>query len=211
MNKIILEQDEKNFQDEKCEICINTSFITLNITGDVYLRIIKIFKDTILNINLNANSKLDIELDFLLKNNRNNINIVNGENSKLNLNFASLYQEENEIIINNDIKVDNSITNIHFRGVDDNGKLTIKATGKIFKNTKNNKYLEDIRVITSNNNFVKIMPDLLVDSNSVEANHNATISKINPEYIFYLTSKGMDKETAKNLLRDGFLKSILKK
>lgn len=211
MNKIVLEQDEYTFQDEEKELNIANNNIFLNIKGQVYLKITAILKNTILNINLNKASSLLLELDFALNNNYNTLNIVSDNASNLNLNFASLIQGENEIIINNEINSNDCNVKIHFRGVSEYGKIVIKATGKIHKNTTNNKYLEDIKVITSNSEFIKIMPDLLVDSNSVEASHNANISNLDENQIFYLMSKGIPKLKAQELLKEGFLKSILHK
>jgi Fe-S cluster assembly protein SufD len=54
------------------------------------------------------------------------------------------------------------------------------------------------------------MPNLLVRTNSVIANHNATISMVNESYLFYLMSKGLNKTSAIRLIKNGFLKGILK-
>ena len=61
----------------------------------------------------------------------------------------------------------------------------------------------------SENGFIKINPNMFIDSNDVIANHNSTIGNINKDYLFYLNSKGIENDNAKKLIISGFLKSIL--
>lgn len=211
MNKIVLEQDEYKFQDEKKEIWITTPKINIDICNEVYLKITKIPADLTLNLKLEANSRLQIDMELDFDNNQNTFNFTSGENSYLEFNLATVFHNENSLVINNQVNVNNSITNIHFRGIEDGGKIKVLAVGKIYPKTKDNKYLEDIRVMTKDNSLVTIMPDLLVESNLVEANHNAVISPVNQDYMFYLRSKGLTYDKALELVKKGFLNSILKK
>ena len=211
MNKIIVEQDELDLQDKKIKLEILTNHTTLNIFNENYLKIDNLPNQTNLTINLQNNSFLTIDLALSLSNHEINIILNNGCNSTLNLNMATTFTGINNLTINSEISKDNSFTNIRFHGVSENGSLNILATGKIFKNTQHNKYLEDISIITDDYNCVKIMPDLIIDSDSVEANHKATIAPVNEEELFYLKSKGLTKEKAITLIKSGFLNSIIRK
>jgi len=49
---------------------------------------------------------------------------------------------------------------------------------------------------------------MLVSSENVEANHNVTISSVREDELFYLTTKGLSEDSAKDLLEKGFLINI---
>ena len=46
---------------------------------------------------------------------------------------------------------------------------------------------------------------MFIDTKNVIANHSASIGTINDDYLFYLMSKGLEKEKAIKLVIDGFL------
>ena len=50
---------------------------------------------------------------------------------------------------------------------------------------------------------------IVVSSDEVEIDHNATISGLNEDYLFYLNSKGLSKEEASKLITKGFLMNKL--
>ena len=50
------------------------------------------------------------------------------------------------------------------------------------------------------------IPSLEIEADEVKASHSATISPINPEKIFYLTSRGVSESEARKLIIEGFLK-----
>ena len=52
-------------------------------------------------------------------------------------------------------------------------------------------------------------PILRIDDNEIEASHGASVGKINDEHLFYLTSRGLTEEVAKELITLGYLKPIL--
>ena len=56
---------------------------------------------------------------------------------------------------------------------------------------------------------MKIMPNLIVKSSRIIANHNATISPVDENDLFYLESKGLSNESATSLIKEGFLKGIV--
>jgi Fe-S cluster assembly protein SufD len=49
------------------------------------------------------------------------------------------------------------------------------------------------------------IPGLEIEANDVRCTHAATVSKIDPEQLFYLRSRGLDREEAERLLVGGFL------
>ena len=52
-------------------------------------------------------------------------------------------------------------------------------------------------------------PILLIDENDVTAGHAASIGQVDPEDMYYLMSRGLDKATAERLVVRGFLAPLL--
>lgn len=207
MNKIIVEQNELYLQDDVVVSKIPNK-LDLFIKGNSYCKIEE-FTNKELNIHLEENSCLTLEFLINVENSKNKITIDNKENSKLNLHYACTYKGDNELIVNSILNTSNNENKILIRAVEEEGTFLVKAIGSIEENTKNNTYIEEIKAITNKNNSIKIMPDLLVKTDAVTAVHNATISPIDENELFYLESKGLDKKNAVSLIKEGFLKGII--
>ena len=211
MNKIVVGQKELTLENTDVIITeILEEKIVFYIKGNVTCGFIKLPENCQITIEMCERSNLQCDFFVQLKNTINQIYINSNEAAKIDLNYACTFQGENQIIIYNDVVSDNTNTNIHMRAIEQNGTLIVKAEGCIHENTKSNIYLEDIKALTSNNNSIKIMPNLLVKTNSVIANHNATISNIDKQELFYLEGKGINRDNAIKLIKNGFLKGILK-
>lgn len=52
-------------------------------------------------------------------------------------------------------------------------------------------------------------PILKIDDNDIEASHAAVVGKISDDHMFYLTSKGLSENQARELITYGYLKPIL--
>ena len=52
-------------------------------------------------------------------------------------------------------------------------------------------------------------PILLIDENEVTAGHAASIGQVDPEDMYYLMSRGLDRATAERLVVRGFLGSVI--
>ena len=53
------------------------------------------------------------------------------------------------------------------------------------------------------------IPSLKIDNNDVRASHGATISKLNEESLFYLSSRGLQRPTAERLVVEGFVNDVV--
>ena len=51
------------------------------------------------------------------------------------------------------------------------------------------------------------MPKLIIETDDVKVSHGASISNLDPEQLYYLESRGIQKEEAKTLMISGFLRS----
>ena len=70
-------------------------------------------------------------------------------------------------------------------------------------------HLEQKTLILGQNNRIISIPVLSVSNNQVEASHTSTISTFQEEDLFYLQSRGLDKDEAKHLLLDAFIQHII--
>lgn len=208
MNKIIVEQNKFYLSDEKVILSSFPSSFSLFVKGNVYCGI-KDFCNKDVKIYLEENSHLTLEILIYVTNTKNAIKIYNSESSKLDFYYACVFCGENELMIENEMTTSNNKNQIVVRAVENDGTLIVKAVGSIEENTKNNEYVEDIKAITKNNHCIKIMPDLLVKTDSVLAVHNATIAPVDEEELFYLKGKGLEESNATSLIKEGFLKGII--
>ena len=139
------------------------------------------------------------------------INILENNDTTLEFNY-SLYQSiKASIILDSKVLGNNNKCSMNVYGVSDkDGAIVVNATGSVLENIKDNDLLENIRILMLNDSENVIVPNLLVGSNEVSVNHNATISSLDMNYLYYLNSKGLSYEEAKKLIVKGFLKSKLK-
>ena len=209
MNKIVLDEEYYSLENKSIEIEIKKKNITLEIKGEVLLNDLSTKEDVNLNIILNDNSKL-IYNKFNKDLSYENINFEINNNTYLSFNQSTYNTLEGNFKIFANIKGSNNKTYINFYGVtNENGRLIVDATGSVENNIINNDMLENIRILSLNDEENIILPNLLVSSDEVEINHNATISGLNEDYLFYLNSKGLSKEEASKLITKGFLMNKL--
>lgn len=107
-------------------------------------------------------------------------------------------------------KVGETKGRVEIRGVAKNG-ARVKITGliKIDKDAqKVDDFLEMRVLLLDDKSWAVVEPKLEIEANQVKASHAATVSNINEEEMFYLMSRGMNKERAEEMIVDGFLKGI---
>lgn len=162
-----------------------------------------------LNIEIKENSKVIIN-DFRIINQENtNINIKINNKSSLIYNHSFINKDKYDLNINTIFKNEESVIILNIHGINDGGINNTCVNG-IMNNHKNNILLENIRLININKGRGIIIPNILVGTSKVIANHNATISTISNDELSYLMSKGISKNEAKNLILVGFLINIFK-
>jgi len=208
MNKLIITDNNLEIKDNVIDIEINTNKLELNIKGKVLINEIRKSsnEELELTINMLPNSSL-VYNRFIIHNKVNNKFTLNQDyNSNLTFNYSILANDTCNIELNSNLNGDNNNTEISIKCVTENsGNTNIKSEAKVIPNIKENDLLESIKVLNLNNSNNIIMPNLLVSSNEVTVNHAATISSIDPDYLFYLNSKGISNENAIKLIKNGYL------
>ena len=210
MNKILVKEDNIVLDNEIVELEFKTLKCNLTIKGSVWIDDLNNNNLEELNITLLDGSRL--LYNKYTKDIKNlKINILENNDTTLEFNY-SLYQSiKASIILDSKVLGNNNKCSMNVYGVSDkDGAIVVNATGSVLENIKDNDLLENIRILMLNDSENVIVPNLLVGSNEVSVNHNATISSLDTNYLYYLNSKGLSYEEAKKLIVKGFLKSKLK-
>ena len=172
-------------------------------------------KDVNIEINLYKNSSLKAYFADFSKEVINLNCVINLENEG-----ATAYFKLASLAANKDLKnIDVSIKHLSPRtygkvdnyGVcKDEAKMTFLGTSHIMKNSIKSKTQQNAKIMVfdeASNAIAK--PILKIDENEIEASHAAVVGKINDEHLFYLTSRGISEQEAKELITFGYLKPIL--
>lgn len=133
------------------------------------------------------------------------INIIQNNNSKFIYNHSFLVNKLYNLNINLELLGDNSKNEINIHGINDVGKSNIVVDGKVDNDTCNNELNESIKILNINNGMSQVLPNMYINTNNVVANHSASVTDIDEDYLFYMNSKGINNVGAKNLIVNGFL------
>lgn len=104
-----------------------------------------------------------------------------------------------------------SIGNINQRGVImDRSKLIFNGIGHIIHGASGANAEQQNRVLMmSSKAHGDANPILLIDENDVLAGHAASVGQVDQKQLYYLMSRGIDKETAQRMVIRGFLGDVL--
>lgn len=83
------------------------------------------------------------------------------------------------------------------------GLIKIDPTGQ-----QTNSYLKNENLMLDETARADSIPSLEIDANDVRASHGATIGKIVEEYVFYLMSRGIPRNTAVRMVIEGFFHKV---
>lgn len=133
---------------------------------------------------------------------------LNGEKAAVDyiLKTISTEKEKYDITIYHSANETKSKLKLHGVNIQE-GKLIFNITGIVQKNMKDCVVKQENRIINLTDHQCIIQPNLFIDEYEVEAEHSAFIGNFKEEEIFYLLSRGIPLETARQLLIKGFLLS----
>jgi Fe-S cluster assembly protein SufD len=136
-----------------------------------------------------------------------------GRGAKLTLLMLLLGVGDRKLSIITDVTHEkpNTQSQVVIKGaLSDFSNVNFEGLVKIEKGAKNSKaWLAAHLLLLSNSAGGRAVPKLEILENDVKAGHASTIGKIDDAELFYLMSRGLTKETAKKLVVQGFLESIL--
>ena len=83
------------------------------------------------------------------------------------------------------------------------GMIKIDPSGQ-----KTDSYLKNQNMMLDETTRADSIPALEIDANDVRASHAATISQVEDEYVFYLQSRGIPRDTAVKMIVEGFFSTV---
>lgn len=183
------------------------------------LNIKSVLKGELNTLNLEANllRNSGIEAYFAdFSEGSNNIKVeinLNEEGSKAYWRLASLCAKND----NKEFDVSLLHNSLNTYGLSDNygvskddARLVFSGVSKITNGAKFSKTRQNAKIMVFDENSKGIAkPILKIDENEIEASHGASVGKISDDTMFYLTSRGLNEEQAKELITLGYLKPIL--
>lgn len=103
----------------------------------------------------------------------------------------------------------NTVSKTNIKGVvDGSARALVNGIIKVLPAaTGTEAFLEERILLISENAKAEATPNLEIETDDVHCSHAATVGKIDEEEIFYLQSRGIDPEQAKDMIAEGFLKS----
>ncbi len=160
------------------------------------------------NIYIASNCFLKTRSLLDLENVHGNITFYSDSFSNLDLKWAVVFSGKNDLGVVNVLKGEKIKSDIviHATG---NGLASIKTLGDILKEARDSVFKEEVRILSLNNQDIRCLPQLIVKTNDVVANHNVTVRNFTVDELFYMALKGISLDSSKKLLMDGFLNSIL--
>ena len=212
--------------------------LEVNSSCDILLNNIKDIKELNITLSEGSNATLSFLTEEAVNSSKININVnknatINGYfadfsekmldlHCQINLleEGASCYYKVASLVAGDDRKfVDVSIDHLSPRtygkfdcfGIcKDSGKIIVSGTSHVHKGSIKSKTQQNCKVMVFDADSDAVAkPILKIDENDLEASHGAIVGKINDEHLFYLTSRGLSEESAKELITLGYLKPIL--
>ena len=190
MNKIILD---------------NEKIIELNILEDSVCNIKNRCDIEKIIIKLNDNVEFILNEYSEIKKRDYKIEIIQNNNSSFIYNHSFIVSDLYNLNIDINMIGNSSKNVINIHGINDSGKSNIIVDGTVKENTKDNELDEKIKVLNINDGKSNILPNMYINTKNVVANHAASITDIDKNYLFYMNSKGIDNDKAKELIVNGFL------
>jgi len=112
-----------------------------------------------------------------------------------------------------DHKVPNCTSHQTYKGILD-GKSRAVFNGKVFVHEKargTDAYQSNKNLLLSNDARVDTKPQLEIFNDDVKCAHGATVGQLEEEELFYLLSRGLNEDLARNLLTYGFAEEVIEK
>lgn len=117
--------------------------------------------------------------------------------------------------IDNHIVIDHlkshTVSDLYFKGIlDDRSKAVFSGGVIVHPNAqKSEAYQKDQNLLLSEGARINTKPMLEIYADDIQATHGATAGAVADEAIFYMRSRGIDEDTARDLLVHGFATEII--
>ncbi|MBR3890750.1 MAG: SufD family Fe-S cluster assembly protein [Bacilli bacterium] len=198
------------------DTCIGNKEIYVS-NGELEYCFVKNDGDSSNNIIHVSNGKCIVNIIDLENNNGNNVYtlITSNEYDNIEFNVASISKKSSDkeylIKSQNDVN-DTSIKIDCFGIVEDTSKLKYDITSFIKNGAKRSVVNQNSKILLFDKESTGINnPILEIEENDVKANHGSSIGMIDEETLFYLTSRGIEENVARNLVSMGKISYMIEK
>ena len=108
-------------------------------------------------------------------------------------------------------RAENTTADLVTRGVvDDEARSVYEGVQDVGRDAWNtSSYQRENTLMLSDDSEADASPKLIINNHDTEASHSATVGQIDAEDLFYMTSRGVDDERARNMLVEGFFVPVL--
>ncbi|MBU0458495.1 SufD family Fe-S cluster assembly protein [Patescibacteria group bacterium] len=138
---------------------------------------------------------------------------VNGKNSVSNVEwvFHAVDDQKQRIGVRNVFNAPSGSSEVVLKGVaEDFAEVVCKGfIGVGVECRMSNVALAEEVLILDDGAKVDLIPAMEIKNDDVKASHSASVRNINPEDLFYFSSRGIGQEEARGIIREGFLDSCL--
>ncbi len=157
-----------------------------------------------LTIEISKNSFLN--LSYYSINSSANLVINLQEMAKLDLLFHIISRKRCEITIHVNHLEKNSFSKVSLHGLNESNELLLfDLETKVLKNISDCRVIQNAKIMNVADLAESLIkPKLLIDFNSVEANHSAYIGSFKEETLFFLATLGINRKDAILLLKKAF-------
>lgn len=214
MNKLLLSRDDELSNiviEEDTEIVLKLTncnkSINVIIEKDVCVNLLEISDNTnnTLIFTLKENSRLIC--NRAIKNSNDNISInLDGINASLVINNSVVNTTTS--VCNFDIRHSSSNTSskLSNHGINSSTEdLEFDVNVYISNDSKECITTQENKIVNTNCGKSKILPNLIVDNDDVNAAHSAFISDFDKEVLFYMKSRGLTEKQSRVLLKESFI------
>ncbi len=108
---------------------------------------------------------------------------------------------------------EDTTSDLAFRGVLDGRSTTVwRGMINVDRGAQRTDAFQDCRnLILSERAHADAIPGLQIEADDVACTHAAAVAQVDPEQLFYLTSRGLDPERSKELIVGGFLAELVER
>ncbi len=208
MNKIILDKNSSlkdlYFEDDTIVI-INNISSNISYHIDKNINVFTLVTNSCFELDLFVSSDSSINI-FSVNSSIDVITNLLKSNISFNYNYSTINSNDNRYFIDiNHLKkgIVSKITN-HGSNLNDS-KLSFIINTVVPEKINNIKTNQDSKILIFGDNNATIKPNLLIDTDDIEADHAAYIGRLKKSDLFYLMSRGISLKDAEELLIKSFL------
>lgn len=182
-------------------------YINIDVMDNICLYVLFLGNNTKNKVRYNLKNNSSVIVNKLVIDSSDDIEInLKGEFSSITYNSSIINNFDNDYkqIINHNASNTNSVISAHAINMNDS-TLVLDIDASVINDSSNCNTNQDNKIINRSCGKSIIKPNLLVDNNLIDASHAAYIGNFNPDTIFYLQTRGIEKEKIEELLSVGFL------